>query len=163
MSINNSLNVLGDLDKRWLNHLIILEKVDWLNGRHSLWSLHCKFFGCAYRDFIWFHQPKNHSFNCPANTIYGIFLIVDLAVVPLKLYQSDLLKCVINANTYLEGNCDKHPSLRKMAFFNKSFILFFDSLTMALVQINLAIRERSLDSLIAAIGIFAESPCSASQ
>ena len=33
---------------------------------------------------------------------------------------------------------------------------------MALVQVNAAIREWSLNSIITAIGIFAKSPCSAS-
>ena len=48
ISTNNPLNV-------WL---IILGKIDWLNGWHSLWSLRCKFFRCVYGDFAWFHQPK---------------------------------------------------------------------------------------------------------
>ena len=33
-----------------------------------------------------FFQPKNHSLNCPADTIHGTFSIVGLAIVPLKLY-----------------------------------------------------------------------------
>ena len=76
---------------------------------------------------------------------------------------TDLSKCVINANTYLEWNCDEHPSLHKMTFSNESFIFFSNSLTMVLVEVNSAIREWSLDLVITATGIFAKSPCFASR
>ena len=35
---------------------------------------------------------------------------------------------------------DEHPSLHKMDFFNQSFILFFNLLTMVLVQVIAAIQ-----------------------
>ena len=56
------------------------------DGRHSLWYLHCKFFRCVYCDSVWFHQPKNHSFNYLASTDYGNFLIVGFVILPLNLY-----------------------------------------------------------------------------
>ena len=46
-----------------------------------------------------------------------------------------------------------------MTFFNESFILFFNSSTVTLVQVNAVIREWSLDLLITAIEIFAKLPC----
>ena len=57
--------------------------------------------------------------------------------------QAVVTKCVINANTNLEQNCNEHPSLDKMTFFSEYFYFFFNSL--ALVQLNAAIREWSLD------------------
>ena len=87
MSIKSSLNVWSNFDKRSLDYLIILGKVDWLSGRGSLWSLRSKFFCSVYRDLVWFHKPKNHSFNCPANAIQWTFSIVDLIIVPFKLYR----------------------------------------------------------------------------
>ena len=80
-----SIKSFFDFDKRWLDYLIILGKVDQLNQRHSLWSLRFKFFRCFYRDFVWFHKPKNHSFNCPANTVHETFSMTDLVIVLLKL------------------------------------------------------------------------------
>ena len=52
MSIKSSVNVLSDFDEWWLDYLIILGKVDWLNGRHNLWILRCKFYRFVYRDFV---------------------------------------------------------------------------------------------------------------
>ena len=115
----------------------------------------------VYHDFFWFHQPKNNSFNCPANTIHGTFSKVDFVLVHSN--SSNISKCVINRNTFLEWNCNEHLSLHKMASSDESFILFFNALTIALVQVNAAIRERSLVWLITAIEIFAKSPCSASR
>ena len=106
MSIKSSLNVWTDFDKRWINYLIILGKVDWLNGQHSLWSLRFKFFHCVYRDFVWFHHRKNQSSNCPANTIHGTFTFMKgLVIVPLKVVLTyvNANKCV-KANMYLEQN-----------------------------------------------------------
>ena len=77
--------------------------------------------------------------------------------------SSNISKCVINRNTFLEWNCNEYLSLHKMASLDESFILFFNALTIALVQVNAAIRERSLVWLITAIEIFAKSPCSASR
>ena len=85
VSIKISLNVWSDFDKRWLDYLIILGKVAWLNRRQRLWRLRCKF--CVYRDFIWFYQPKNLSLNYPPNTILQTFpYMVGLVIVSLKLY-----------------------------------------------------------------------------
>ena len=50
-----------------------------------------------------------------------------------------------------------------MSFLNESFTLFFNSLTVVLVQVNAVIREWALDSLITAIGIFARLPSLTSQ
>ena len=83
MSIKSSLTVWSNFDKQWFDYLIILGKVDWLNERHSIWSLHCKFFHCVYRDFISFHQNKNDSFNCSSSTIHGTFSMVGFVIVPL--------------------------------------------------------------------------------
>ena len=46
----------------------------------------CKFFRCVYRDFVWFHQLKNHSFHCLTNSIHETFSMVGPVIVPLKLY-----------------------------------------------------------------------------
>ena len=77
--------------------------------------------------------------------------------------STDVSKCVINRKTFLEWNCNDHLPLHKMASLDEFFILFFNVLTMALVQVNAAIRERSLVLLITAIEIFAKSPCLASR
>ena len=72
---------------------------------------------------------------------------------------TDLTKCVIDANMHLKQNCDEHPSVHKLTFFNEFFICFFNSLTMTLEQVNAAIWEWSLDSLITAIRIFTLFGC----
>ena len=142
----------------WLDYLIILGKEDLFKLRHSLWSLRCKFLRVVFCDFVRFHQPKNHSY--PANTIQGAFSMVGLVIVLLWLTDcTDLSKCVITANTYLKWNCDEPSAVHKVTFFNESFILFFNSLQMSLVQENPAIRNRSLDLLITAMGIFTKSLC----
>ena len=76
---------------------------------------------------------------------------------------TDLSKFVINTNTYLVQHCDEHPSLHKMTLVDEFFIRIFNSLTMTLVQLNEAVREWSLGSLITAIDIFVRTLCSASR
>ena len=76
---------------------------------------------------------------------------------------TDLSKFVINTNTYLVQHCDEHPSLHKMTLVDEFFIRIFNSLTMTLVQLNEAVREWSLGSLITAIDIFVRTLCLASR
>ena len=59
LSIKISLNVWSDFDKRWLDYLIILGKVDWLNGRHSIWSLAENFSAVFIVILFDFTNPKN--------------------------------------------------------------------------------------------------------
>ena len=115
----------------------------------------------VYHDFVDFTNPK----------ITPLIVLPTPSMAPFPrqtLFQchsnsTDVSKCVINRNTFLEWNCNEHLSLHKMASLDESFILFFNALTMALVQVNAAIRERSLVLLFTAIEIFAKSPCSASR
>ena len=147
----DTLGVWSDFDKLWLDYLIILWKIDWLNGRYGIWSLSSKFFRCVYHNFVWFHQPKNRQYRSWDLSHGGSRYS---ATEGALTYRS-----VINANTYIEQNCDEHPSHHKMTFVNESFILFFNSSTVTLVQVNTVIREWSLDLLITAIEIFAKLPC----
>ena len=115
---------------------------------------------------LWFclmSRHQNHSFKFCTYTIHGSFPW--WASLQLHFHSScaDISKCFINASTYLERTCDEHPLLHKITYFNKSFILFFNSLTMALAQVNAAIWQWSLDSLITVTGILAKSLCLASR
>ena len=117
------------LGKDWLDYLIILGKVDWLNGRHNLWSLVANssavfivilfdFTNSKTILFIVSPTPSTRPFH--GGPCYS-------ATQAVLSYQSVPL---MQTHTHLERNCDEHPSLYKMTFFNESFIL----LTMALIQ-----------------------------
>ena len=100
---------------------------------------------------FWFHQLTNYSFNFPANTIQW-----DLfhggprysATQAILAYQSASL---MQTRIKIEIAMSIHHFTKRFFSINLSSSLIN---TMALVQMNVAIREWSIDSLITVIAGF---------